>query len=53
MPENPPQTVNREFFLRKAEECIRNAEEAAIPTARAYWLALAERWRALAEGDQS
>ena len=51
MAEHPAQTVNREFFLSKVEECIRYADEGALPASRAYWLALANRWRSLADGD--
>jgi hypothetical protein len=51
MAEHPAQTVNREFFLSKLEECIRHADEAALPAERVYWLALADRWRTLVDPD--
>ena len=43
MAEHPAQTVNREFFLSKVEECIRHADEAALPASVAYWLARRSR----------
>jgi hypothetical protein len=51
MSENPPETVNREFFLRKVQECIRHADEAALPVTRVYWQQLADRWLTLAQED--
>jgi hypothetical protein len=51
MAEHPAQIVTREFFLGRAEECICHADEAALPASRVYWLALADRWRALAHGN--
>jgi len=51
MAEHAAQTVNDEFFLSKVEESIRHADEAALPASRVYWLALANRWRTLADGD--
>ena len=33
---NPPEKVDREFFLRKVEECIRYAEEATPSAARGF-----------------
>ena len=51
MPQNLPETVNREFFLRKVQDCFRQADEATLPASRVYWLALANRWRTLADSD--
>jgi len=51
MAEHSPEFVNRDFFLRKAEECIRHADEVSAIITRVYWLQLADRWLRLAEHD--
>ena len=53
MAEHSPEFVDRDFFVRKAEECIRQADEANAPMERVYWLQLAERWLMLAERDSA
>jgi hypothetical protein len=51
MAEHSPEIVDRHFFVRKAEECIRHADEESTVVTRVYWLQLADRWLRLAEHD--
>ena len=51
MAEHSPEFIDRDFFVRKAEECIRHADQANTPIICVYWLQLADRWLRLADRD--